>query len=216
MACIIAIDGPGGSGKSTVASRLASRLGLAHLDTGAMYRALTFAVLRDGIDPTDGARVAELARRVEIDLGDPTSGAGAVTVDGLDASAAIRGPEVTGAVSVVSAHPEVRQEMVRRQRQWVSQRGGAVVEGRDIGSVVFPHATLKVFLTASEEERARRRSVQQATGRDPDQVARELARRDWLDSNRMVGPLSVAEGALVIDTTSLGVEEIVDDLVARL
>lgn len=212
---VVAIDGPGGSGKSTVAARLAARLGLAHLDTGAMYRALTLAVLRDGLDPSDADAVTSLARRLEIEV-EQTPGGQRVSLDGRDASTEIRSPEVTALVSTVSAHPDVRRELVRRQRQWVSQRGGAVVEGRDIGSVVFPEATLKVYLTASEEERARRRAAQ--AGRDDTvaDVARQLARRDWLDSNRMASPLSVAPGAVVIDTTTRGVEEIVDDLVARL
>ena len=217
---MVAIDGPGGSGKSTVAGRLAARLGLAHLDTGAMYRGLTYAVLRDGMNPADAAAVSELARRTRIELADGRVG-GAVTVDGRDASGPIRGPAVTATVSAVSAHPGVREEMVRRQRRWVEDRGGAVVEGRDIGTVVFPGAALKVYLTASEAERAKRRAAETA-GLDGEsapaaaEAARDLARRDRLDSSRAVSPLAVAEGAVVIDTTDLSVEEIVDQLVGRL
>jgi len=199
---VVAIDGPGGAGKSTVARRLAARTGLAHLDTGAMYRALTWAVLDAGIDPADAEAVTALGRAVRIDLAD---GAGEVVIDGHEVTLAIRGPEVSAAVSAVSAHPGVREEMVRRQRRWVADRGGAVVEGRDIGSVVFPAAKLKVYLTASEAERIRRR-----------QGETDLARRDRLDSTRAASPLSVADGSLVIDTTDLGVEEIVDRLMSEL
>ncbi len=133
---VIAIDGPAGSGKSTVARALAARLGLEHLDTGAMYRSVAFAVLRDGIEPDDVARVASLVREVAIDVNDH------VLVDGADATEAIRGPAVSLAVSAVAQNPEVRAELVRRQREWVTARDGAVVEGRDIGSVVLPDADL--------------------------------------------------------------------------
>ncbi|MHB1854604.1 MAG: (d)CMP kinase [Acidimicrobiales bacterium] len=199
---VVAIDGPGGAGKSTVARRLAARAGLAHLDTGAMYRALTWAVLDAGIDPADAEAITSLSREARLELAD---GAREVTIDGRDVTVAIRGPEVSAAVSAVSAHPGVREEMVRRQRQWVADRGGAVVEGRDIGSVVFPGARLKVYLTASEEERIRRRRGEA-----------DLARRDRLDSTRAASPLTVADGSVVIDTTDLGVEEIVDRLMSAL
>ena len=205
---VVAIDGPGGSGKSTVARELARRLGWAHLDTGAMYRAVTWAVLRHGIDPADGATVGALARELEVEIGDR------VLVDGADATAGIRRAEVTNAVSVVSAHPEVRSDLVRRQREWVAAHGGTVVEGRDIGSVVFPHARIKAYLTATEEERARRRSQELAHA--PAGVAADLARRDRLDSTRATSPLTVAPGALVVDTTDWSVDEVVRAILDRL
>jgi cytidylate kinase len=205
---VVAIDGPGGSGKSTVAREVARRLGWAHLDTGAMYRAVTWAVLRDGIDPADGAAVAALARKLDLQVGDR------VLVDGADATAGIRSAEVTNAVSVVSAHPGVRSDLVRRQREWVAARGGTVVEGRDIGTVVFPGARLKAFLTATQEERARRRAQEMAHA--PTGVAADLARRDRLDSTRAASPLSVAPGALVVDTTDRSVDEVVRAVLERL
>ena len=206
---VVAIDGPAGSGKSTVARAVAKRLGVAYLDTGAMYRSVTFAALRDGVDPADGEALAKLAAGLDIQLGDR------VLVDGVDATAAIRGPEVTAVVSAVSAHPPVRTEMVRRQRSWAAEHGGGVAEGRDIGTVVFPDADVKVFLTASEEERARRR---QQDDRTPDvtAVAAELARRDSLDSTRTASPLRPADDAVVIDTTGRTVDDVVDQVVGLL
>ena len=211
---VVAIDGPSGSGKSSVASRLAGRLGIGHLDTGAMYRALTWAVLDAGLDPADAEAVTQLARACRIELAD---GAASVRIDGHEVTSPIRGPEVTAQVSAVSAHPGVREEMVRRQRQWVGDRGSAVVEGRDIGSVVFPGAALKVYLTASEEERARRRAAQdEIIGGSEAAVAADLARRDRLDSTRTASPLAVADGAVVVDTSDRSIEEIVEDLMSRL
>jgi cytidylate kinase len=206
---LIAIDGPAGSGKSTVARAVASRLGLAYLDTGAMYRSVAWAALGHGVDLTDGDALARLANGLEIELGDR------VVVDGVDATTEIRGPEVTAVVSAVSAHPAVRAEMVRRQRRWAEEGGGGVVEGRDIGTVVFPHADLKVFLTASEEERARRRQRDERAP-DVDAVAADLARRDTLDSNRAASPLRSAEDAVVIDTTARTVDDVVDEVVGLL
>lgn len=206
---LIAIDGPGGSGKSTVARSVAARLGLAHLDTGAMYRAVAYAALRDGVDPGDGPALGRLARQMKLDAGER------VIVDGEDATAAIRRHDVTAVVSQVSAHRAVRQEMVRRQRSWADAHGGGVVEGRDIGSVVFPRADLKVYLTASDAERARRRASDLGST-DPRQVASDLAARDRLDSTRAVSPLTVADGALVIDTTGQGVEDVVEEVLAQL
>ena len=167
---VIAIDGPAGSGKSTVARALASRLGLEYLDTGAMYRAVAFAALRRGIDPDDEAPVARLAEQIDIEVADK------VTVDGADATIEIRGPEVTRAVSAVAANTEVRRELRRRQREWAETHGGGVIEGRDIGSVVFPNAELKVYLTASDSERAGRRS-KEVLDLDYDTVAADIARR---------------------------------------
>lgn len=206
---VVAIDGPAGSGKSTVGRALAERLGLEYLDTGAMYRGVTFAALRRGIDPADAEVVGRLAQQVELVLTDRT-----LVVDGADATIEIRGPEVTRAVSIVAANAEVRRELVRRQREWATVRGGGVLEGRDIGSVVFPDALLKVYLTASPEVRAQRRS-QEVTDLSYETVAADLARRDALDQGRADSPLELAEGAVLVDTTGRGVEEIVDDLVAQ-
>lgn len=205
---VIAIDGPAGSGKSTVGRRLASMLGLRYLDTGAMYRGVTFAVLRASVDPSDTDAVAAIARGVELDLAD-----GAIDVDGVDATAAIRGPEVTAAVSRVAANPLVREELVARQRRWAEERGGGVLEGRDIGTVVFPDALLKVYLTASPEVRAARRAQEMGEG-DAAGVAADLLRRDTADSGRAASPLTVADGAVEIDTDRLEVDEVVDLVVA--
>jgi cytidylate kinase len=206
---VIAIDGPAGSGKSTVARALAARLGLDYLDTGAMYRSVAFAAIQRGVDPDDDDAVGALAASVDIAVGDK------VIVDGVDATLEIRGPEVTRAVSAVAANPAVRKEMVRRQQEWAAVHDGGVVEGRDIGSVVFPDAELKVFLTAQDEERARRRS-QEVLELDYDQVAADIARRDHVDSTRTASPLTKAPGAVEIDTSALSVDEIVDQVMQRL
>jgi cytidylate kinase len=198
---LIAIDGPAGSGKSTVSRALATRLGIDRLDTGAMYRAVAWAALHRHVDPADRDAVAELARSLSIEIGDR------VEVDGTDVTAAIRGPEVSGVVSVVAANGGVRAVLVERQRRWMAERGGGVVEGRDIGSVVFPDADVKIFLTASADERARRR---------PEESVDALSRRDRLDSTRAASPLGVADGARVIDTTGRPVEDIVEEVVAWL
>ncbi len=198
---IIAIDGPAGSGKSTVSRALAERLGVDRLDTGAMYRAVAWAALTEGVEPGDQEAVAGVARTVSISVGER------VLVNGTDVTEAIRGPAVNGAVSAVAANPEVRAVLVDHQRRWAADHGSGVVEGRDIGSVVFPGAKLKIFLTATEEERARRR---------PEEGADSLSRRDRLDSTRTASPLGVAEGALVIDTTDRAVEEIVEEVLGWL
>lgn len=207
---VIAIDGPAGSGKSTVAKALAARLGLEYLDTGAMYRSVTFAALRRGIDLSDADLVGRVAADVVIDLRPDE-----VIVDGVDATVAIRGPEVSRAVSIVAANPHVRAHMVRRQRAWVAARDGGVLEGRDIGTVVFPDAELKVYLTADPEVRAQRRS-QEITDLDYATVAADLARRDAFDQGREVSPLAEAEDAFLLDTTGLSVEEILDVIAARM
>ncbi|MGH1490847.1 MAG: (d)CMP kinase [Acidimicrobiales bacterium] len=207
---VIAIDGPAGSGKSTVARQLAEKLDLEYLDTGAMYRSVTFAVLARGVDPDDEERVAELCREVSIDL----AGDGTVVVDGVDATTQIRGPEVSRSVSAVSANQAVRTELVSRQREWTRRRGGGVLEGRDIGSVVFPDAALKVYLTADPEVRAARRA-REVTDLDYDEVAADLARRDSYDSGREHDPLRQADGAIVLDTTGMTIQEVVADLVER-
>lgn len=192
-----------------MARALAERLGLEYLDTGAMYRAVTFAALRHGVDPADQAPVAELARRIDISIGEE------VIVDGVDASIEIRGPAVTSAVSLVANNPEVRSEMVSRQREWANLRDGGVLEGRDIGTVVFPDATLKVYLTASPEVRAQRRA-KEVTDLDYETVAAELVRRDTHDSGRENDPLREAHDAVHVDTSDLSVEQIVDQIVALL
>jgi CMP/dCMP kinase len=202
---VIAIDGPAGSGKSTIGRAVARQLGLEYLDTGAMYRSVTFAVLQRGLDPTDADAVAALAPLLAIVVGER------VTVDGEDATAAIRGPEVTSAVSAVAANPAVRAEMVRRQRAWAAERGGGVLEGRDIGTVVFPDADLKIYLTADESERLRRRALEAG-----EEVAQDIARRDAADSTRAASPLYAAEDALVIDTTGRPVEDIVEEVLRKL
>ena len=208
---MVAIDGPAGSGKSTVARRLAERLGVPYLDTGAMYRAVAFAALRRGVDPEEAETVARIAEHLELMVED-----GAVTVDGVDASIEIRNPEVTRAVSAVAANPAVRRELVRRQREWVAERGGsAVVEGRDIGTVVFPDAPLKAYLTAHLEVRAGRRHKEVAD-LDYEAVVADMARRDTLDEGREADPLACAADALRIDTTDRSIEEIVEDLGSRL
>ncbi len=201
---VIAIDGPAGSGKSTVAKALADRLGLEYLDTGAMYRAVTFAVLRRMIDPDEVDRVAKVASGLELEVSDSR-----VVVDGVDATLEIRGPEVTSAVSIVAANPGVRAELRARQREWALMRGGGVIEGRDIGSVVFPEAELKLYLTASSAVRTQRRH-QEAADLEYDQVRALIADRDAIDSSRVDSPLRQAPDAVTLDTTDLTVGQIVD------
>jgi len=202
-AVIVAIDGPAGAGKSTVGRAVAARLGLDYLDTGAMYRAITFAALRRRIDPADQDDVAVLASEVEMTL-DGLS----VTVDGVDATVEIRGREVTAAVSAVAANPRVRSELVRRQRSWVAAHNGGVVEGRDIGSVVFPDATLKLFVTASPRVRAERRVAE--IGGDVFEVEASIIERDRKDSTRADSPLTETSDAVLVDTTDLSIDEVVE------
>jgi cytidylate kinase len=191
---VIAIDGPAGSGKSTVAAALAHQLSLATLDTGATYRAVAAAVVDRGIDPEDATAVAEVARRARLEV------EGRVMIDDLDVTDRLRLPMINQTVSLVAANPAVRHAMVEFQRSWVASHEGGVVEGRDIGTVVFPDAPVKLFLTASPEERARRRS---------EEGLASIKRRDLLDSTRVSSPLTQANGALAIDTTETSVESIV-------
>jgi cytidylate kinase len=206
---VIAIDGPAGAGKSTVGHALAERLGLEYLDTGAMYRAMTFAVQQRGVPEGDLGAVAEVAPLVDIQITD-----GHVCVDGIDATAAIRGREVTEAVSQVAANQAVRQVLVERQRRWVAERGGGVVEGRDIGSVVFPDAALKLYVTASARVRAERRVRQ--VGGDVDEVEASILQRDRFDSSREHSPLTEASDAILVDTTGMTVEQVVDHIMGLL
>jgi cytidylate kinase len=217
---VVAIDGPAGAGKSTVARALAARLGFTYLDSGAMYRCVALAALERGggtLPELPGA-LGELARAVEIDLADAPVGAspGAsnrVLLDGRDVSEAIRTPAVSAAASVVAADPAVREALVAKQRELIA-RGDLVAEGRDIGSVVAPDAALKVFLTADPRERARRRAAE--LGADVELVLAEQTMRDERDSSREYSPLHAAVGAVTLDTTGLGVEEIVARIAALL
>jgi CMP/dCMP kinase len=203
---VIAIDGPAGAGKSTVARAVAEELGFTYLDSGAMYRCVALAALEAGIGLDDGEMLGELARSLEIGL----DGSRAL-LGQRDVSAAIREPGVTAASSQVSVHPQVREAMVERQRQLIAA-GNYVAEGRDIGTVVSPDAPLKIFLTASDEERARRRAAQ--TGEDFETVLDAQRRRDSRDSERRHGALRAADDAVELDTTGLGLEEVVGRVVA--
>ena len=199
---VIAIDGPAGAGKSTVARALAERLGFTYLDSGAMYRCVALASLERGADPDDGAAVGELARSLSIELDGEL-----VRLDSRDVSEAIREPRVSEASSRVSVHPAVREALVAEQRRLIAA-GRFVAEGRDIGTVVSPDAPLKVFLTASAEERARRRAAQ--TGEDPAAVLAAQRRRDARDEEREHSALRAAEDAVEVDTTGLSLEQVID------
>lgn len=206
---VLAIDGPAGSGKSTVAKLVSARLRLPHLDTGAMYRSVTLAVLQSAVSRDDHESVAAAARDAEIVVG-PSS----VAIDGVDVTTAIREPVVTAAVSAVAANPGVRVVLAETQRQWARSRGGAVLEGRDIGTAVFPDATLKVYLNASVEERARRRAVE--TGdTDVVEMQRTIAARDHLDMSREADPLTIADDALVVDSTAMSIDDVVEEIVTK-
>jgi cytidylate kinase len=207
---ILAIDGPGGVGKSTVSRRVARRLGLRYLDTGAMYRAVTWALLRHGVRTDDPTAVADAAAGVRLEVGtDPARPT--IHADGVDVGVPIRTREVTAAVSAVSAVPGVRALLLDQQRLAIAD-GGIVVEGRDIGTVVVPDAPLKVFLTADADVRAQRRGAELRShdGTAVATVRRELARRDAFDSSRAVSPLTAAEDAVVVDTTELSIDEVVE------
>jgi cytidylate kinase len=210
---VVAVDGPSGAGKSTVARGVARALGLRVLDTGAMYRAVTLAVLDAGVALGDEDACAKVAQDARVDVEE-----GVTMLDGRDVSAQIRGPEVTAAVSIVSAHPAVRRVLVERQRAWARAHDGGVVEGRDIGTVVFPDAAVKVFLTATDEERARRRQRDEAAAArdvEVEAVREALRRRDHIDSSRAASPLRAADDALRIDTTDRSVDDVVREVVER-
>jgi cytidylate kinase len=208
---IIAIDGPAGAGKSSVARAVAAELGFRYLDTGAMYRAVALAALDRRIDPHEPDRIAELAQNLDIEVSD-----GRVSVDGIDVSDRIRERDVTEIVPAVSAVPGVRNAMARHQK--AAARGNdVVIEGRDIGTVIVPHADVKIFLTASLEERARRRCAQLGLECDPEtleRVARSIEARDAADSTRAASPLEAAPEAIVVDTSTLSFEEVVCRIIA--
>ncbi len=195
---VVAIDGAARSGKSTVSSALAKRLGVERLDTGAMYRAVTWEALYSDVDLSDGDALAAIAREADIDVRPEM-----VVINGHDVTTAIRSAEVSEAVSKVAANEAVRVVLVERQRRWIDDRQGGVVEGRDIGSVVAPDADAKIYLTASREERQRRRKEESADC---------LASRDHIDSTRDASPLTVPEGAKVIDTTDQSVDDVVEEI----
>lgn len=199
---VIAIDGPAGAGKSTVARRVAVATGLPFLDTGAMYRCVALAAMRNGVDPSDGDAVGHLANRVTIDLSEE-----GVSLDGVDVTDEIRAERVSATVSLIAVHSSVRTAMRDQQRAWVRAREGGVVEGRDISTVVFPDAILKVFLTASPEVRARRRVDQ--VGGNVDEIAAAIAERDRIDSTRADSPLRPADDAVVIDSSDLSTDAVV-------
>ena len=203
---VVAIDGPAGAGKSTIAKELARVLQLPYLDTGAMYRGITCAALRSGVDPNDEEAVAKLAVTTVLDISND-----GLLVDGVDATSDIRGDAVTRAVSAVAANSDVRRELRERQRVWVAERGGGVVEGRDISTVVFPDARLKVYLTASPLVRAQRRVAQ--IGGDVEQIARDIAERDHKDSTRVDSPLRESENAIVVDTSDRTIGDVVSQIV---
>ena len=206
---VIAIDGPAGAGKSTVAREVARRLGLDYLDTGAMYRAVAFASLRNGVSVSDEDAVADIARDMELSVSDA-----GVVVDGIDATVEIRGREVTEAVSAVASNTAVREELRARQRAWADAHGGGVIEGRDIGTVVFPDAALKLYVTASPRERAERRVRE--IGGDVADVEASIAERDRRDMSRRDGPLRRDSDAVVVETTGLSIDDVVDNVIALL
>jgi CMP/dCMP kinase len=209
---IVAIDGPAGSGKSTVARGVARRLGFTYLDSGALYRAVTLAALDAGADLDDGPALARLAADARIELRDREHDYVRVTLDGRDVSEEIRAPEVTGESSRVAAHREVRAALLAKQRELIAA-GNYVVEGRDIGTVVAPDAPIKAFLTADPAERARRRAAElkrRGLEAEADEVRRAIEQRDRLDSTRSAAPLRTADDAVVIDTTGLDAAEVID------
>jgi CMP/dCMP kinase len=213
----IAIDGPAGAGKSTVAREVARRLGLAYLDTGAMYRAVTLAGLRRGTDLHSGEELETLTRSLELDIQSDSEGQNIIYLNGENVSAEIRLPEVSRNVSFVARCPQVREVLAGKQ-QAIGRRGGVVMDGRDIGTTVMPWAEYKFFLTASLEERSRRRLAELlAKGEqlDLEQMKEEIAARDKIDSEREVAPLRPADDAIHLDTTPMTIEDVVQAIVGR-
>ena len=205
---VIAIDGPAGAGKSTVARQVSTATGLRYLDTGAMYRCVALEVQNTGTDPNDADAVGKIAREVSVVIERD-----AAKLNGVDVSSEIRSSEINAIVSVIAAHTPVRDAMREQQRRWIQAQQGGVVEGRDIGTVVFPDAILKVFLTASPEVRAERRVGQ--TGGDITAVAASIAERDHLDSTRLDSPLRPSEGSVIVDSSNRTIEEVVAEIVSH-
>lgn len=202
---VIAIDGPAGAGKSTIAKALSARLNMNYLDTGAMYRAVTFEAMLRELDLDDQGSITLMAQECDLHVG-----VDRVIINGHDATQAIRGPEVTGNVSKVAANSGVRTEMRVRQQEWATSHGGGVIEGRDIATVVFPDAVLKVFLTASPEVRAQRRVDQ--SGGNVVEIAAAIAERDLLDSTRVDSPLASSSDSVVVDTSDRAIDDVVDEI----
>lgn len=205
---VIAIDGPAGAGKSTVARTVALRTGLPYLDTGAMYRCVALVAHREGLDISDVALMGQIASTTHIVIDE-----GIALLNGEDVSAEIRQPEVAQIVSIIAAHSTVRDAMREQQRQWVAEHNGGVVEGRDIGTVVLPNAEVKIFLTASPEVRAQRRVNQ--VGGDVQEIAANIAERDRIDSTRADSPLKAAADSYVVDSSERSIDEVVDEIVGH-
>ena len=204
---VIAIDGPAGAGKSTVARQVSIETGLRYLDTGAMYRCVALAVQQTSTNPHDAEAVGQIARDVVVVIE-----RNAAKLNGVDVTTEIRSSEINGIVSIIAAHTPVRDAMREQQRRWIHDHHGGVVEGRDIGTVVFPDAILKVFLTASPEVRAERRVGQ--TGGEIQAVAASIAERDHLDSTRMDSPLKPSDDSVIVDSSNRTIEEVVAEIVA--